>query len=186
MRGIVPGLLSPAPVAHRLPAVYQEDDFVQRFVTAFDEALAPIFLTLDTLVAYIDPELAPPDFLDWLAEWVGIEVDDTWTVERRREIVAGAAAMHRGRGTTAGIAAAVRLAVGGRVSVVDNGASAWSPVPGGQLPGSAEASLRVTVRVVDPSTVDRTRLDRAVTAVKAAHVPHTIEVLEEESDADLS
>ena len=185
MRGIVPGLLSPAPVAHQLPAVYQEDDFVQRFVTAFDEALAPIFLTLDTLTSYVDPELAPPDFLDWLAEWVGIEVDDTWSEERRRGIVAGAAAMHRGRGTPAGIADAVRLAVGGRVSVQDSGASAWSAVPGGVMPGSAEASLTVTVRVPDASAVDRKRLDRAVTAVKPAHVRHTIEVVEE-PDADLS
>lgn len=185
MRGVVPGLLSPAPVAQRLPAVLQEDEFLQRFVQAFDEALAPIFLTLDTLASYVDPRLAPPDFLTWLAEWVGIEVDDTWSQERRREIVAGAAAMHRGRGTPEGIASAVRLAVGGRVSVADNGGSAWSAVPGGELPGSAAPHLTVTVRTADPSSVDRTRLDRAVTAVTPAHVPHTIEVLEE-SDADMS
>ena len=89
MRGTVPGLVSVAPVAQRLPAVYQEDEFLQRFVQAFDVALAPLFLTLDTLECYVDPALAPPDFLAWLGEWVGIEVDDTWSDQRRREIIAG-------------------------------------------------------------------------------------------------
>ena len=186
MRGMIPGLISVAPVAQRLPAVYQEDDFLQRFVQAFDDTLAPIFLTLDTLSSYIDPALAPPDFLAWLGEWVGIEIDDTWSVSRRREIIAGAAAMHRRRGTPAGIADAVRLAVGGRVTVEDNGGGAWSAVPGGELPGTPEPFLTVTVRVPDPSTIDRVRLDRAVSSVKPAHVPHTIDVVREDSDADLS
>ncbi|WP_258369450.1 phage tail protein I [Georgenia satyanarayanai] len=172
-------------MAHRLPAVYQEDEFLQRFVSAFDAAFAPLFLTLDTLSCYVDPELAPPDFLDWLAEWVGIEVDDTWSVERRREIVGSAAAIHRLRGTAAGIVDAVRLVVGGRVEIEENGASSWSAEPGAALPGSAEQFLRVVVRVPDPGAVDRTRLDRVVTAVKPAHVAHTIDVVED-SDADMS
>lgn len=185
MRGTVPGLPSVAPVAQQLPAVYQEDEFLQRFVQAFDAAFAPLFLTLDTLECYVDPELAPPDFLDWLAEWVGIEIDDTWSVERRREIIAGAAALHRRRGTPAGVVDAVRLAVGGRVEVTENGASTWSAQPGAALPGSATPVLRVVVHVPDAAAVDGVRLDRAVTAVKPAHVAHTIDVVEE-PDADMS
>ncbi len=185
MRGTVPGLVSVAPVAQQLPAGYQEDEFLQRFVQAFDEALAPIFLTLDTLSCYVDPALAPPDFLAWLGEWVGIEVDDTWSEERRREIIAGAAAIHRRRGTPDGVADAVRLVIGGRVEVTETGASAWSAPPGGELPGAATPTLTITVRVADPAAVDRVRLDRVVTAVKPAHVAHTIEVVEDR-DADLS
>jgi len=185
MRGTVPGLVSVAPVAQRLPAVYQEDEFLQRFVQAFDVALAPLFLTLDTLECYVDPALAPPDFLAWLGEWVGIEVDDTWSDQRRREIIAGAAEIHRRRGTPAGVVEAVRLAVGGRVEVEDSGGSAWSATPGAELPGASTPFLRVTVRVADPATVDRRRLERVVAAVKPAHVTHTIDVVED-PDADLS
>lgn len=185
MRGTVPGLVSVAPVAQQLPAVYQEDEFLQRFVQAFDEALAPIFLTLDTLSCYVDPALAPPDFLAWLGEWVGIEVDDTWSEERRREIIAGAAAIHRRRGTADGVADAVRLVVGGRVEVTDSGASTWSATAGAPLPGAATPALTVTVHVPDPDAVDRVRLERVVRTVKPAHVAHTIEVVED-PDADLS
>ena len=74
MRGIVPDLASAVPIAQRLPGVYQEGDFTQRFVSTFDTALAPVIATLDGLPGYVDPWLAPPDFLDWLAGWVGVEV----------------------------------------------------------------------------------------------------------------
>lgn len=181
---MIPGLTSVAPVALRLPAVYQEDDLLQRFATAFDEALAPLFLTLDTLECYVDPGLAPPDFLDWLAEWVGVEVDDVWSVQRRREVVAGAARSYRRRGTAAGVAEALRLMVDGRVSVEESGASAWSDVPGGALPGSPQCQLLVTVHVADPGSVDRARLDRMIAAISPAHVPHTLDI-REDPDADL-
>ena len=62
-RGMVPGLETPAPVLQRLPGVLQDDEFLQRFVKAFDDAYAPIFATLDSLTCYFDPRLAPPDFL---------------------------------------------------------------------------------------------------------------------------
>lgn len=184
MRGVVEGLPSVAPVAQRMPAVYQEDDFLQRFVMAFDDALAPIFLTLDGLAGYVDPALAPADFLDWLAEWVGIEVDESWPVAQRREIVAGAAALHRRRGTLRGVAEAVRLGVGGRVEVTDNGGSAWSATSGGSVPGTGEPWLHVRVTVADPARVDRRRLEAIVAGVKPAHVPHTIDVVED-GHADL-
>jgi phage tail-like protein len=182
---MVEGLGSRVPLTDRLPGVYQEEPFVRRFVAAFDDALAPVVLTLDGLQDYIDPRLCPPDFLAWVAEWLGIEVDDAWPVAQRREIVLGAADLHRRRGTLAGIADAVRLSLGlppgGRdgsdvVEVVDSGATTWSSTPGATVPGHPDAGLTVTVTVPDPSTVDRRRLDRVVTAVKPAHVPHTVVV----------
>jgi hypothetical protein len=73
-----------------------------KVVSTFDTALAPVIATLDGLPGYVDPWLAPTDFLDWLAGWVGVEVDEEWTVPQRRQIVAGAALRHRRRGTAAG------------------------------------------------------------------------------------
>lgn len=72
MRGVLPDLPSPVPLLHRLPGVLQEDDFLQRFLGAFDSGFAPVVATLDSLHAYVDPHLAPADFLDWLSGWVGV------------------------------------------------------------------------------------------------------------------
>jgi phage tail-like protein len=121
---MVPGLVSPHPLGAALPALYQEDSFAQRLTGALDEVLAPIFASLDGLPAYLDPALAPDDFLEWLSGWVGVTLDETWPIERRRQLVADAAQLYRSRGTVAGLAAQVAIYTGGEVLVEDNGAAA--------------------------------------------------------------
>lgn len=177
MRALLPGLESPHPIGMRLPGLYVDDDFAQRFVTAFDEVLAPIFATLDCLPAYLDPRLAPEDFLDWLAGWVGLALDESWSIERRRELVARAVALHRWRGTRWGLAEHVRLVTGGEVEITESGGVAWSARPQTPLPGSDAPAVHVRVRVPDPSTVDLRRLDALVDGSKPAHLAHTVEVV---------
>jgi phage tail-like protein len=177
MRGFVPGLGNPHPYGPSLPALYQEDDFAQRFVSAFDDVIAPVQSSIDNLSAYLDPALAPEDFVEWLAEWVGAVIDGTWDVERRRASVAQAAELYRSRGTAKGLAAEVGLITGGTVEIVENGGTAWSLDPSKALPGTPQPNLVVRVSVADPTSVDVSRLDRLVAAAKPAHVPHTVEVV---------
>ncbi|MRG59563.1 phage tail protein [Agromyces sp. CFH 90414] len=179
MRGAIPGLASPSPYLTRLPAILQEDDFLQRMLPAFDDALAPVLGVLDNLAAYLDPHLAPADHLEWLASWVDIRVDDAWSVQQRRDIVAGAVALHRRTGTAAGIADAVRLAAGpeSSVEVEESGATAWSAMPGAPIPGSDEPGVTVTVTVPDASAEGfEARLARVVRSLVPAHVPCRVQV----------
>jgi phage tail-like protein len=180
MRGVIDGdweLASAAPLAQQLPAVFQEDEFTQRFLIGFDDALAPVLATLNDLPAYFDPALAPEDFVAWLAGWVGVTLDDAWTEHSRRAVVSEAIALHRRRGTAAGIAGAVSLAVDGDVEIVDSGGSAWSRIPGAALPGEPTATVHVKVSVDDPVELSLERLAALVAAVKPAHVAHTVEVV---------
>ncbi|NEC21477.1 phage tail protein, partial [Streptomyces parvus] len=87
-RAAVPGLPSRYPIGELLPALYADDDLAQRFTAGLDTVLAPVLSTLDNLPAYVDPALAPADFLPWLASWVGVEADPAWPVELRRAVVA--------------------------------------------------------------------------------------------------
>jgi phage tail-like protein len=168
---------SALPLVLQLPAVYQEDEFTRRLVSAFDTGLAPVIATLDDLAAYLDPWLTPDDFVGWLARWVGAEPEHAATLAARREIVATAVALHRRRGTAAGIASVVRLATGGRVEVYDTGGAQWSRSPRAPLPGDPSAVVRVRVAVADPAGIDLRRLDALVGAVKPGHVRHTVEVV---------
>ena len=177
MRGTVDGLPSPYPLGLLLPGIYQEDDLAQRLVAGLDEVLAPVLSTLDNLGAYVDPRLAPEDFVDWLSTWVGVVLDEDWSLERSREIVARAVALHRRRGTARGILEAVRLVVDGEVELLESGGARWSSAPDGDLPGQTQPWLRVRVRVADPDPLDARRLEAVVAAVKPAHVPHTIELV---------
>jgi phage tail-like protein len=173
---MIAGLDSPAPLVHRLPGVLQDDELTQRFVGAFDDAYAPVLTTLDSLACYFDPHLAPPDFVDFLAGWVGVELDDSWSVEQRRTIVAGAALVHRRRGTRRGIEEALALGLGAEVTVTDTGGSTWSLTPGGELPGTAPARMDVRIEVADPDDVDPRRVESLIEATKPAHVAHSFTV----------
>ena len=176
-RGVVEGLPSPHPIGLTLPALFHEDEFAQRFTTAFDDVLAPIFSTLDNLDAYLDPAVAPLDFVELLASWVGVELDETWPEARRRELVSQAVELYRWRGTVRGLAALVTIYAGVEPEIEESGGTAWSPTPGGEMPGSAEPRLVVKVRVPKGALVDAGRLEAIVAAAKPAHVPHQVEVL---------
>lgn len=179
MRGLVPGLASAHPVGAALPAIYHDDGKMQDFVLAFDESLAPVIAVLDNLAAYLDPLLAPVDFVGWLAGWVGLAVDDDWPPARRRELVARTVELYRWRGTARGLREAVALHSGTECEIVESGGVAWSAVTGGELPGTGDPLLTVRVRPPDGVDLDLRRLDSLVEAAKPAHLAHRIEVIDQ-------
>ncbi|GAB2964373.1 phage tail protein [Micromonospora polyrhachis] len=176
MRAAVPGLASPFPIGMALPALYLDDDFTQRFTAGLDEVLAPVLLTLDCLDAYLDLELAPPDFLDLLASWVAAPTDGTWPVALRRELVRHAVELHRWRGTARGIAREMEILTGGTVEVDDSGAVTWSSTPNTPAPPATPAEVRVRIRVPDPASVDQPRLQHLLASSVPAHVSAIVEV----------
>lgn len=177
MRGSVAGLASPHPLGPALPALYQEDDFAQSMMSALDEVLAPVVSTIDNIDAYLDPYLTPEDFLTWLGGWVGLAIDETWTIERRREAVGRAVELYRRRGTPLGLEQQIEIHTGGTVEITENGGTAWSIDPGGELPGSPKPLVVVRVHVDDPKSIDPVRLDALVGAAKPAHVEHRVEIV---------
>jgi len=176
MRALIDVLDNPHPVGHQLPAVYQDDEFILQFCSGLDAVLAPVISTLDTIDAYLDPRLAPEDFLTWLATWVGVELEERWPLARQREVVSEAVDLYRWRGTTRGLRDVVRLYTGVEPEIEESGGTSWSSAPGSESPGAAAASLVVRVRIDDPALVDEGRLDAIVRASKPAHIPHRIEI----------
>lgn len=176
MRGHVDGLVNPHPMRGALPGVFQDDDLAQRFVAGLDDLMAPLLGTLDNIEAYLDPALAPADFVAWLAGWMGLALDQNWPLERRRALVQQAVSLYAWRGTRRGLAEHVELYTGVTPELDETGGVAWSPVPGGDPPGERQPRLVVRVSTDDPAAVDRARLDRLVAAAKPADVAHTVEV----------
>jgi phage tail-like protein len=177
MRGEMPGVEMPVSIGEMLPAIYQEDLFTMEWCRGLDDVIAPAITTLDCLDCYIDPTLAPSDFLDWLGSWVGILLDESWPVVRRRDAIANAVELFRHRGTVEGLTRHVALLTGGDVTVHDNGAVAASKTPGGDFPGEPAPRVAVRVEVDDPSSINEGALDRIVIQAKPAHVVHRVEVV---------
>lgn len=127
-----------------LPAVLREDgpgtnpEFLGRFLLAFERVLSGLeadpaapYATdriLDRIQDYFDPDLAPPQFLHWLAGWVALELreEEDWMqadfgqteaeveqafpldpsaprITRNRGMIKSAASLYRKRGTRAGL-----------------------------------------------------------------------------------
>jgi phage tail-like protein len=188
IRGTIPDLPTRRPLGAAMPGLFLEreldprtgflrDSFAERFAAALDTVLAPVFATLDNLPAYFDPEVAPADFLDWLAGWVGIEPTETWPESLRRQLVAGATQLYALRGTAQGIAKLVEIFTGLTPEIEENGGVNWSVTPGSPLPGSAGAWVTVRVTVDATHPVDEQVVRRLVAAVKPAHVIAKVEVV---------
>src|ERR1700722_1099555 len=178
MRGTVPGLGTPYPIGSLMPAVYQEDPAAMRWTAGLDEVLAPAISTLDCIGAYVDPLLAPDDFIAWLADWFGTVLDENWPVRRRRAAVAQSVVLFRQAGTVAGLRALVELVTDGEVEIADSGGVTWSQRPNTPPPGREEAAGEVRVSARPGSPLDLKAIDELVAAAKPAHVAHRVEVTE--------
>lgn len=174
MRAALPELPSRHPLGGMLPAMYAADDFALRFTTGLDAVMSTLLSTMDNLPAYLDPALAPEDFLAWLSSWVAAELDPAWPLPLRRAVVRKAVALHRRRGTARGLVERLSLSLGVRAEVVDGPRASWSATPDTDLPG--RQGDPVVVRVWGP--VDRAQVDAVVTSVCPVHVTCVVEVVE--------
>lgn len=176
-RAAVGGLPSRHPIGELLPGLYADDDLAQRFTAGLDTVLAPVFATLDNLPAYLDPRLAPVDFLGWLASWVGAADDPGGPVELRREAVVRALELHRLRGTRRGLVKALRLVHGVEAEVTGDGGTAWSRTPGAAPPAPDPAGPLVRVWPGREAHVDAVRVRETVRLMCPAHTACRVEVL---------
>jgi len=138
MRGLIseqePGALGiAAALRQAVPAVYQEDPLFMLLCAAFDDLIAPLVTAVDCFDAYLDPYLAPADFLPWLAALVGYQDSAPADADALRAQIATAVRDHARRGTATSVREAAARAAGvpvEQVELEDPGGTRWSAVPG--------------------------------------------------------
>jgi phage tail-like protein len=74
-----------------LPAVYQQDDeskwLRERFLAIFQTEWTALEYQLETLDTFFDPDTVPDYFLNQLAQWLGITLEDSWNAEQKRNVL---------------------------------------------------------------------------------------------------
>ena len=107
-----------------LPALFGADpvatQFTDRWLAIFDRGLRDIESQIDEQARWFDPLAAPAvpevsareDFLQFIASWIGITLQASWPLARRRHFVARAARLYPWRGTLRGFGAALQLYLG--------------------------------------------------------------------------
>ncbi|HEX4459534.1 MAG TPA: phage tail protein [Polyangia bacterium] len=106
-----------------LPATFGSDvnaaEFTDRFLAIFDRTFRGIESTIDWQARFYDPLSAPADdrnpsrdFLSWLATWLGVTLDRSWPIARRRRYLKEIGKLLPLRGTLPGLRRNLQLYLG--------------------------------------------------------------------------
>lgn len=99
-----------------LPAIYRNDaacgDFLLRLLSLFESVNQDVETEIGSLPKLFDPLATPKEFLPWLAEWLDLELDESWSEEKQRQILREIFRLYARRGTPAGLRRMLKLFAG--------------------------------------------------------------------------
>ena len=178
-RALIPGLPSPFPLRDYAPSMLAGDRVTNLFLDTFDEVLAPIISTLDCYNAYLDADLAPMDFIDYMSTWLLVSSEQGWTDAMKRQALANAVLRSRWRGTTQSISDRVTELFGGTCEVTDSGDVKTANEFEDPSTWSAANPPQVTVKFTpdNGSNVKESDIRAALQSVLPAHVELVVTVV---------
>jgi phage tail-like protein len=154
-----------------LPSIYSTDEFMGRFLLIFESILDPLERQIDALHWYLDPHITPPEFLPWLASWMGLVLSETWPEEQRRELISSAVELYQWRGTRRGLSEFIRLYTGCTPDILEPG------VTEGPVDPQHAHHFIVRVHSPEPDKIDRKILQTIIETEKPAHAAYTLELV---------
>jgi phage tail-like protein len=178
-----------------LPAIYQSDELMGRFLMLFESFWGPIEQQINHLHYYFDPKLTPPEALPWLAKWVDLDLDERLSLSQQRQLLSTAAAHYRKRGSRQGLIDILEIYTGVTPTIIEHTARNFRLGPATRM-GSNIAlgtsnqphAFTVILRLPPSSGPDpakaRQALERRLAAVIEAEKPaHTVYTLRIETAA---
>jgi phage tail-like protein len=177
-----------------LPALYQDDELMARFLMLFESFWAPREGIIRQLPFYFDPRTAPPDLLPWLASWLNLVLDEQWPEEKRRQLLEATVGLYRKRGTRRGLQEYLEIYTGTKPQIVEHRARNFTLGIGARLgPGIALGAENVphTFTVIlrlppveagseeealDLQQKRRHVIERIIESEKPAHTAYTLQI----------
>ncbi|MGH9972166.1 MAG: phage tail protein [Pyrinomonadaceae bacterium] len=143
-----------------LPAVYQEDpasrEFLQRFLSMFETVFSGLEKTIERIPEVFDPEHTPKEFLDWLAQWLDLGIEEDWSPQVKKRLIRSAASLYQKKGRPDGLVEFIEIVTGKRPFIRES-FEAERPFILGQGSG-----LGLDTRVFSRPTKDLSRDQRTV------------------------
>ena len=103
-----------------LPSNYQENDFLNRYLMIFQHLQNDVSIKIDNINELFRPMHCPSDFLQVLANWLGINVELLGTEEKRRLFLQYAIPLFKLRGTILGLKVYVYILTGIVPEIIEN------------------------------------------------------------------
>jgi phage tail-like protein len=144
-----------------LPDIYQENDFLRRFLLIFEEIWEPLERRQDHIYMYFHPLTCPVVFLPWLAKWLGFPLDPHWPEMRRRRLLAQAMDLYRWRGTLYGLVRMIEVCTGVTPEITEN---------------NQEPFVFHIVLPISKDNMDRAFIEELIHTHKPAHAGFTLEI----------
>lgn len=124
----VPRLPDPHPSAdgpasrylHHLPILFQDNDFLGRFLLIFESIWEPLEQRQDRIEMYFDPRTMPASMLPWFASWLDMRVSPYWPEDRIRHLIGEATELYRWRGTSYGLVRMIEICTGVSAEIVND------------------------------------------------------------------
>lgn len=118
-------VVSRKSLLHHLPQVFQKEDrhgghFLRQFLWIFDHIYADLQRKIDRIHSSFDPLEAPPDFLQWLAGWVALTIDQDWPEAKKRKLIQQAIDIYGLRGTVRGLKLFLSIFTGVEPRLLEN------------------------------------------------------------------
>lgn len=162
-----------------LPAEYQRDEaarqFMERFLAIAQAEWDAIEARTADFAALVDPRAAPAEWLDYLAAWLGLPLEGTWTPAQKRRLLVAAPAILARHGTAAGLRDYLRAYLAAMTGLPPEQLGAFPVLIEGYrvrqraaLP--AGEALRFGLPLWSPSVVGRLQLDVFAVAGEVALV----------------
>lgn len=187
-----------------LPALFEQDEFMTRFLMLFESFWGPIDRQIANVEHYFDPDLTPPEFLPWLAGWFNLVLDDSLDEEQCRELLGMVMWLYRRRGTRVALQRYLEILTRNPVEIIEHRARNLALGRGARLgvgvalgTGNRPHTFTVQVRltpIAPPPGFEgeaaerevarleakrRALLERVITAEKPAHASYRLEILSE-------
>ena len=173
-----------------LPAIFQgesgqtESSFTERFLRAFEEYLNDFETRIEESSLAMNVDFAPPEFLPWLAECVGLTLDSGFPESKKRRFLHEAAALFRMRGSRRGLSRHLEIYSGVKPQIFDRphrGLKLGEGTVFGRKPRLghlAEHTFLVVLTVPRSSKIDMNVVKRIIEAHRPAHTAYELSVIE--------
>ncbi|MBK4216487.1 hypothetical protein JJJ17_11170 [Paracoccus caeni] len=182
-----------------LPPLFSEHDitaeppganFLERFLSLFEERLTEAETALDRIPRQMNPRGAPDEWLAFIASWLDLDFDPSWPTDARRQLVIEGAALQAGRGTVEALRRALEIYTTHPVGIVEayrtrppapiqlgkRGALGVAPL-GGETQGT-DLAHRFAVTVTLPGRTERraelAAVRKIIDDMKPAHTEYTL------------
>jgi len=159
-----------------LPAIYEDDEFLGRYLLIFESLLSPITWTIDNFDLFLSPDMAPRAWLQWMAGWFDILLLPELPMDRQREIMRQIGWLFMRRGTPSGLQRLLELYFGVIPEIIEDEPCHFVV----RLPLS-QSNIKLSSQAAEDDgghTVDRRTeiADRLIESQKPAFASYTLEV----------